>query len=247
VRKSGGAGELAILFENRGSELRMLRDVPHKPESPGDKQEVDRPSDAAVVLSVAADGSGKLELSSGVFVGHAVFTHLEEYDFVFGTEAGNDTLTLTETSARLVPPDGGASEPDAGTPEIRPSLHLVRAGSWCARTFMPAVEDCTRELAEGIYQPTAMPPECKGHEDLCLSCVAHACKTHTVSSCELAGNFCRASIEDCEFRDGRPAGQVAEIDNEGKPIDCNGARKGAGVCCVDPTGFSLLGDDDDDR
>jgi hypothetical protein len=246
---SGGSGELALVIHG-STRIAMSRDLPHKAVSSEDRQDVDRTSATITVQSVAADGAGKLDTASSLIVDHVSFRQLEEYSFEFGSQGGKDTLTLTETSIQLVPlfppKDGGAPLPDAGTPALRPPIHLTRAASWCARprSAANASGDCNTEFDEGLFKPNDMPPECEGNEDLCMSCEAHACKTHSVSSCELARFTCQPSVEACEFQNGQPTGQVAKIDPKGKPIDCNGSHRGGNTVCCEDLGGS--GDDDDD-
>jgi hypothetical protein len=248
-------GVLAVVIEPSAARLRVTRDLPHKAVSNLDKQEVDRTSTNTTVLSF--DGTrGKLEMTTGIFVNGQSLRRVEDYDFEVKSDGGKDTLTLTETGEQVVQTvfvkDAGSQvvPVDAGTITLRPALELTRTSSWCARprSTQPASGDCNEQFNAGVFKPTDMPPACAGNEDLCMRCENHQCKTHEVSSCELARNTCVSSIEACEFVNGAPSGQVATIDTDGKAIDCNKSpRAGKAVCCQDLTGNSNGDDDDDDN
>jgi hypothetical protein len=237
-----GSSEAAIVLANSGAFMRVTRDVAHKPVSDIDKQEVNRTTLTGTVVKLEGDSAGQIEMTAGLFVDGRSLRRIEEYSFALKTEDGKETLTLTELSERVVDAftakDAGTASVDAGPVTLRPAVQLTRAASWCARarSAVPADGDCNSQFQSGIFKPSDMPASCLGHEDLCMKCESHECKVHEVSSCELAFNSCFASIEACEFDHGTPAGQVATIDTEGHPIDCNKSPSGNAVCCQNLNG-----------
>jgi hypothetical protein len=244
VPTSADSEVLAVVILPSAARLRVNRDVAHKALTTLDKAEVDRTTLNATVLSFDGTSRGKLEMTLGLFLKGQSLRQIEDYDFEIQSDGDKDTLTLTETSEQLVQTivvkDAGPKtvQVDGGPITLRPALQLTRAPSWCARVRNAAdgSDDCADQFRNGAFKPTDMPAECEGNEDLCMSCDGHRCKTHDVSSCELARNICVTSIESCEFDNGFPAGQVASIDTDGHPIDCDKSPTGKKVCCQDLTG-----------
>jgi hypothetical protein len=247
VHESGGSGEAALVLSPESGVLRVRRDIEHKKAKDIDKQEVDRSAFVASVTAVDGD-SGKVEISTTFFVKNDELRQVGTYSFALKTDGAKELLTLTETERHVekVDPanpskkgptvDAGAA--NAGGP-LRPAVTFARADSWCAvpASILSANDDCKFEFDTGVFKPGAMPSMCAGTEELCMSCEAHVCKIHNISSCEHAGNKCFSSMTACEFtRAGEPAGQIATLDTDGHEIDCANSPSGRSVCCQDLTG-----------
>jgi hypothetical protein len=233
VRQGGsGDGDLALTVSSFIPEtIGLSRDRPHKPTSELDTQEVEREGQQVKLLSVSGDSGGTFEWLEVESQKDGLIKRTTTYSFTIASSGSTDTLTLTPTGVK-VETVGNAEAPKSAP--LDPPEKFTRASSWCAKTTSVAnpKTECGFALRIGTWNPTDMPLECKGKEDICTTCENHECKVQAVSSCELTRFSCFDTIEQCEFDvGGKPTGQVAVIDTKGNPIDCKKSPTKKPVCC----------------